>query len=122
MPGPCFAPPPARHARARAAQCIKDWYKRLPEEIGSELAKRDAAGGLKSTEERHRLEKLSEQRYLEQEGYTPDEIEVRCPSCDCWARACSATCSLPNSAFVWTPTPYTPFHCTCGHPKPNTGC
>ncbi len=119
MPGPCFAPPPARHARARAAQCIKDWYKRLPEEIGSELAKRDAAGGLKSTEERHRLEKLSEQRYLEQEGYTPDEIEVRCPSCDCWHALVLQTAACLIAPSSGPPPQYTPFHCTCGHPKPN---
>ena len=61
---------------AAAAQCIKGWYKRLPEEIGKELAKRATAGDVKSDEERMRLEALSEERYLKKEGHTQEEVEV----------------------------------------------
>ncbi len=57
-------------------QCIKGWYKRLPEEIGKELAKRATAGDVKSDEERVRLEHLSEERFLRKEGHSPDEVEV----------------------------------------------
>ena len=82
MIGDCSAP--STHARnlavwqgAAAAQCIKGWYKRLPEEIGQELAKRATAGGVKSDKERMRLEALSEERYLKKEGHTQEEVEVR---------------------------------------------
>ncbi|KAK9840609.1 hypothetical protein WJX81_004313 [Elliptochloris bilobata] len=58
------------------AKCIKGWYKRLPEEIGHELAKRKTAGDVKTDEERMRLEALSEERYLKKDGHTQEEVEA----------------------------------------------
>lgn len=53
-------------------QCIKDWYKRLPDELGALLEKNK--GRVFSAEERSKLELEAENKFLRDEGWNEDQI------------------------------------------------
>ena len=54
-------------------QVLKDWYKRLPEELGALIAKHQ--GGIKPAEERAELEMQAENKFLAELGW--DEKNIR---------------------------------------------
>ena len=55
-------------------QVLKDWYARLPDELGAVLAKRGPDAGIKSAEERAELEMEAENNFLREEGWNDQQI------------------------------------------------
>lgn len=61
------------HIQSVYGQVLKDWYKRLPDELGALLADNKGAD-IKPPEERARLEMQSEEDFLKDEGWNEQQI------------------------------------------------